>query len=469
MEYLIFDTENFNKYNNDEYKKIFRYCVDFKKNKYFGGESNKRRNWIGKMIYDSGDIYEGYWKNHKKHGFGIMRYVNGNIYRGSWEYDKKIGFGKMQFKEHPDFISFEGEWDNDKFIKGKVVYKNGEIYDGDFINEVKDGFGKLLYKKGQSYEGQWKNNKRDGEGTYIFESGSVYIGQWVGGERHGHGILNYNGGNIYQGNWANSEKHGYGEMEYENGNIYKGNWNDERYGQGKMIYANGDVYEGEWNEERFGQGKMIYANGDVYEGEWNIMRHGHGKIICANGDVFQGEWNRDFKNGKGILTFANSDTIEGEWKKNQKNGIMLFHSNNKKYIQSWDCDDKLDEIELDTIFCSEITIRNIYDIDKIEIKIMNERELPDDDLIEIRCPISFEYLFNPVVTSCNHIFSKKSLDQYMAYKNECPICRSKVTSYNKLKSISGYQNIESIVKKCLFTVNNQEIEFEKIIRLKNFL
>jgi hypothetical protein len=107
------------------------------------------------------------------------------------------------------------------------------------------------------------------------------------------------------------------------------------------------------------------------------------------------------------MIYANGDIYEGGWKNNKKNSTMLLLSDGKKYIQLWDNDNKLDEVDLDYFLCSKITISNIGDIEKIEFKITNEKELLNDDLCEIRCPISFEYLFNPVITPCNHIFSKK--------------------------------------------------------------
>jgi hypothetical protein len=81
MEYLVFNTEKFNKYNDDGYKKNFCYHVDFKKNKYFGGKSKKRRSWVGKMIYNNGDhgdgdIYEGNWSNDRSEQ-GKIFYANG--------------------------------------------------------------------------------------------------------------------------------------------------------------------------------------------------------------------------------------------------------------------------------------------------------------------------------------------------------------------------------------------------------
>jgi hypothetical protein len=64
------------------------------------------------MIYNNGDIYEGYWLNDKKNGKGIINYHNNEIYEGDFVDDKKEGNGAMNFK-------------NDNLYKGE--FKNNEI------------------------------------------------------------------------------------------------------------------------------------------------------------------------------------------------------------------------------------------------------------------------------------------------------------------------------------------------------
>jgi len=36
---------------------------------------------------------------------------------------------------------------------------------------------------------QWKNNKREGKGLMTYANGEVYDGQWLDDLRHGYGIL----------------------------------------------------------------------------------------------------------------------------------------------------------------------------------------------------------------------------------------------------------------------------------------
>ena len=46
----------------------------------------------------------------------------------------------------------------------------------------------MYYSNGNiQYEGDWINNKREGNGKYIWEDGEYYIGQWKNGLRNGKG------------------------------------------------------------------------------------------------------------------------------------------------------------------------------------------------------------------------------------------------------------------------------------------
>ena len=47
--------------------------------------------------------------------------------------------------------------------KAQVQYPNGDQYDGDFKNGVREGEGTMVYgESGNKYEGQWKNNLKEG-------------------------------------------------------------------------------------------------------------------------------------------------------------------------------------------------------------------------------------------------------------------------------------------------------------------
>ena len=65
----------------------------------------------------------------------------------------------------------------------------------------------MYYSNGNiKYEGDWINDKKEGNGKYIWEDGNYYIGQFKNGLRNGKGTEYYSNGNIkYEGDWINGK------------------------------------------------------------------------------------------------------------------------------------------------------------------------------------------------------------------------------------------------------------------------
>ena len=85
--------------------------------------------------------------------------------------------------------------------------ENGEYYIGQWKKDLKNGKGTLYYPNGNiQYEGDWVNNKKEGNGKYILEDGEYYKGEWKNGSINGKGTLYYSNGNIqYEGDFINGE------------------------------------------------------------------------------------------------------------------------------------------------------------------------------------------------------------------------------------------------------------------------
>jgi hypothetical protein len=140
--------------------------------------------------------YDGESKNNKMHGNGIFTFDDRYVYEGTFENGKRVGRGKLYF---PDSES----------------EKNPKMYEGFFNDDF----------------------TCDIEGKIIYFNGDIYEGLWNDGMYHGHGKYIYINGNIYEGNFENNKKHGYGKIIYFNGNIYVGYFKEDKMdGIGKMIY-----------------------------------------------------------------------------------------------------------------------------------------------------------------------------------------------------------------------------------------
>jgi hypothetical protein len=86
--------------------------------------------------------------------------------------------------------------------------------------KVKHGHGKITFPSAPSgagsdvgaeeYEGDWEDDLMQGYGSYRYTSGARYQGQWVKGKQHGQGKTQYPDGSSYEGQWTNNIMHGEG-------------------------------------------------------------------------------------------------------------------------------------------------------------------------------------------------------------------------------------------------------------------
>ena len=70
-------------------------------------------------------------------------------------------------------------------MHGQGLYKwpDGRQYEGNYVDDKKDGYGVYTYPDGRCYKGQWKNGKQHGEGLFISPEGIQRKGEWKLGKR----------------------------------------------------------------------------------------------------------------------------------------------------------------------------------------------------------------------------------------------------------------------------------------------
>ncbi len=259
--------------------------------------------------------------------------------------------------------------------KGKIVYTDGNIYEGDFVNGKKEGQGTFTVKNGQVYVGQFANEKYSGKGKMTFPDGESYDGDWVDEKMTGTGIFTFNDGKVYVGQFSNDRRQGKGKLTYANGGVFEGNWvNDKIEGQGTFTHKNGDYYTGEWKNNKpdgFGKeyvkatnlmlevtrrdgvlvnstavkqcvsgdcntgfGKTVFPDGTIYEGNRvNAKLNGKGKMLLSNGDIYEGDFVNDQFEGQGTYTYKNGDYYIGEWKNGDRNGYGKFYKKATKTVR----------------------------------------------------------------------------------------------------------------------------------------
>jgi hypothetical protein len=206
------------------------------------------------------------------------------------------------------------------------LYRPGEgLYRGEIQDGKRAGRGILEGPEGV-YEGEWANDLQQGFGELRGSAGSRYVGQWHAGLRQGSGSWSSAAGETYDGQWSNDKPHGTGIYRAADGTVYLGEWRDGlRSGRGREIRLSGVVYEGEWREgSRQGAGREERPDGSNYEGEWDTgTRHGTGRALFADGSRYEGTWEQNVPMGPGTRRYASGIEVRGVWQSERVSSGLL--------------------------------------------------------------------------------------------------------------------------------------------------
>ena len=175
----------------------------------------------GKMYGADGSLREGYWDHGELHGFGRIVYPNGDYYEGDFNFNKRHGRGA--FYNVTLKSRFEGDWRDDlPHGRGEETHENA-YYQGEYVRGSKDGRGKFHWPDGSVYEGSFKENMLDGQGDYLWFDGRKYSGTWKDNKMHGMGLFVWPDGRRYEGGFAEDKKEGEGKYTWS-GKVYEGEW-----------------------------------------------------------------------------------------------------------------------------------------------------------------------------------------------------------------------------------------------------
>ena len=180
----------------------------------------------------------------------IKYYINDDpskeaIYTGNVNfYNQRHGLGQLN-EPHCTKI---GTWKNNEFSGwGRIIYDNGQVFEGNYNNGKLSGKGIYKYKD-VLYIGDFYNNRRQGKGILINKR-YRYNGQFNMGKIDGYGKIifyeNREGQGEYEGFFKDNNMEGKGIMKWKNGNIYEGEMkNGKMNGTGRFIPSGGFPIEG---------------------------------------------------------------------------------------------------------------------------------------------------------------------------------------------------------------------------------
>ena len=152
---------------------------------------------------------------------------------------------------------------------GVKNYPEGK-YEGELVNNMREGKGKLYYINnekymGKIYIGEWKNDLRNGKGVETWNDGERFVGNFKNDKREGYGIYYFSNGDIYEGNYKNGKTEGFGVEYYSNGDKYEGRFkNGNKEGQGVYYFENGNREIGYYhNNESIGKAVLLTVNNEI--------------------------------------------------------------------------------------------------------------------------------------------------------------------------------------------------------------
>lgn len=134
-----------------------------------------------------------------------------------------------------------------------------KVFTGTIVNGKKQGYGIHTDQFGNETEGEFTNDLVNGYATVKCPSGSRYEANFVNGKMSGKGKYIIPDGSYCEGIYVNDEMEGLGRCVYANGAIYEGNFlKGWRSGQGIYNFGNGEIHSGEFRYNSLnGNGKQI--------------------------------------------------------------------------------------------------------------------------------------------------------------------------------------------------------------------
>ncbi len=161
-----------------------------------------------------------------------IKVVLAAVFFGAFAYCKKYLVVRKDDNEKSKIEEAKKTFFSVSLKKGffQKTYENGDMYEGELVNDLKIGKGKIKFKDGTIYEGEFQNDMINGIGKMVYTDGNIYIGEFINGYRQGNGELSYSNGDKYIGEFQNDMPYGNGEMIWRDGNKTSGVWGD-----GKLI------------------------------------------------------------------------------------------------------------------------------------------------------------------------------------------------------------------------------------------
>lgn len=295
-------------------------------------EAKELMDGVVVKVLPDGSILNGEFLNGLLNGRGKTIYTSSIVWEGNYQEGRIVGKGIVRISKHE---AREAEFIYDDLRSTlKIVFVDGDFWEGKFENGLLNGWGKMFYQTGEIREGEFKNNQLCGQGTLTLPDGRILKGEFKDNLLSGKGTYTYSN-KIHEGDFQVNSLDGQGKITFKEGEVWEGNFEgDWLHGQGKITKPSGVIIEGifhldpckrfDYPHDLDGQKKVTLKNGEIWEGNYIAgLLNGTGKIFFPNGDTWDGEFKDNKPHGSLLKTFPDNTTVKGTYVEGSLQGQVI--------------------------------------------------------------------------------------------------------------------------------------------------
>jgi hypothetical protein len=245
-----------------------------------------------------------------------------------------------------DQIALDGAWREgflvvDSSLTGRYVYDDGERFEGRLgfdpaRGPVPGGRGVWVGADGDTYDGDFVDGVREGIGTLTTADGATYAGDWSRGRRHGQGQATWPDGSSYTGAWERDRRHGQGALRMADGSRHEGTFvGDVIEGPGVQHTAAGVRIEAVWAGGKLADGPatLSWVEGSTFVGSLaDGAPDGVGVATFPDGSSYRGEWRSGLPHGRGIYTGGDGLVVIGDFATARPLGCVLVRTADGEWV-----------------------------------------------------------------------------------------------------------------------------------------
>ena len=341
----------------------------------------------------------------------------------------------------------------------KIVYENGDVYDGKIKNKVPNGEGTMKYADGKIYTGYWVDGVPNGKGSLV-SSVLEYSGLFYNGEYYGRGemILKHDQMKIVlSGFWKNNNnvESTVAQIELQGNNV--------AYYEGSMITKTDNLPipetgEGSWIQFIHNDSNHI----GFYKGKWVNGRF-TGTIFETSFAEQEADAELEIDNGKikkAIIKYPDGTVYEGESDYYNITGLGLLKTGKGKEIRGrWDKNKLIDAKFIKSITLNDGNVSKVYFEINPQYIILRDQFGVVGQIKNNTSPIYIDEIFDSfIISKTNEIKERRELGELQKKREEEELRREE-----EVRRIEEEKRLKEVQKKEAEFINNFNSNYAGLI------